>query len=143
MVSTTVAPSTRTPTIARTVVLLAAAVVVAGVSAGIVAFSAAAAGAGAFPPLMPAVYLTFVVLGLVAGYLGWRIVRARAPRPLALLRVLVPVLLVLSLLPDTILLLTGFIPGTTVTGAVALMLMHPIVVAVGVPVYQRLAPVTR
>jgi hypothetical protein len=68
-------------------------------------------------------------------------VRARVARPRAVLRVLVPVLLVLSFLPDVVLLVTGFIPGTTVTGAVALMLMHLTVAGVAVPVAQRLAPV--
>ncbi len=144
MVSSPVAPSTtRTQSRARTVLLLVAGAVVAGIANSIVAFSALAAGARAdFSPLLPAVYLPFTVLGLLAGYLGWRIVRARATQPLRVLRVLVPVLFVLSFLPDTVLLLTGFIPGATPNGVVALMLIHPIVVAVGVPLYQRLAPVT-
>src|SRR6187402_1770159 len=132
MVSTAVASPARTASVARTVLLLAAAVAVAGVSAAAVAAAALAVDPHAgFPPLMPQVYLGFVVLGVLAGYLGWRLVRARVRRPLTVLRVLVPVLLVLSLVPDTLLLFTGFIPGTTATGAVALMLMHPIVVAVG------------
>ena len=129
----------------RTVVVLTltAAAIVAIVANSIVAVVALAAGANpAFSPLMLDVYGPFTVLGLVAGYVGWRIVR-RSSRALELLRVLVPVLLVLSFIPDTVSLLIGFIPGTTVTGFVALMIMHPIVVAVGVPVYQRLAPVRR
>jgi len=40
-----------------------------------------------------------------------------------------------------VLMATGFIPGTTVTGVVALMLMHLVVAGVTVPVSQRLAPV--
>jgi hypothetical protein len=67
------------------------------------------------------------------------LVRARARRPRTLLTVLVPVLLVLSLVPDVMLLVTGFIPGTTTTGAIALMLMHPTVVAVTVPVMNAIA----
>ena len=120
---------------------LAVAAVVAVVANSIVALAGLAAGANsAFAPLMLAVYGPFTILGIVAGYVGWRVVR-RSSRALLLLRVLVPVLLVLSFVPDAVSLLLGFIPGTTVTGFVALMIMHPIVVAVGVPVYQRLAPV--
>ena len=33
-----------------------------------------------------------------------------------------------------------FIPGTTLTGALALGLMHAVVAAVAVPVYLRIAP---
>jgi hypothetical protein len=55
--------------------------------------------------------------------------------------VLVPVLAVMSFVPDTVLAITGFIPGTTLTGVVALMLMHLVVVAIAVPLCARLAPV--
>ncbi len=142
MVTATSIPRRTTAGRAVTVLLLVAAVVVAGAINTVVAFGALAAGADAsFAPLMPAVYLPFTLLGVAAGYLGWRIVRARAAHPLRALRVLVPVLLLASLIPDLVLLLTGFIPGTTVVGAVGLMLMHPVTVAVAVPVFQRLAPV--
>jgi hypothetical protein len=126
----------------RTAVLtLLAAVGVAVAASADIAFAAVGAGATAFPPLMPFVFGPFAAAGVLAAYAGWRIVRARVARPRAVLRVLVPVLLVLSFLPDVVLLLTGFIPGTTVTGAVALMLMHLTVAGVAVPVAQRLAPV--
>src|SRR5688572_19527709 len=115
-----------------TVLTLVAAVAAAVAAASVIAFAAIAAGATAFPPLMPYVYGPFAAIGLLAAYAGWRIVRRVAPNPRAVLRVLVPVLLVLSFIPDTVLLLTGFIPGTTTAGAVALMFMHVIVVAVAV-----------
>jgi hypothetical protein len=125
----------------RTVLLLLAGIVVAGAANAIVAATALAAGASsAFPPLMPAVFLAFTTVGLIAGYVGWRIVRRITPNSRRVLTWLVPIALVLSWTPDIVLMATGFIPGTTITGAVALMLMHPIVVAVGVPLYQRLAP---
>ncbi len=68
-------------------------------------------------------------------------VRRRARRPAVVLRVLVPVLTVLSFTPDTILALTGFIPGTSLTAVLALALMHLVVVALAVSVSARLAPV--
>jgi hypothetical protein len=126
----------------RVVLTLAAAAVVAVAANTVVSITAIAAGAKpSFLPLSLALYGTFTVLGLVAGYVGWRIIRSRARRPLAVLRVAVPVLAVLSLVPDTVNALVHFIPDTTVTGVVGLMIMHLVVVGVGVPVYQRLAPV--
>lgn len=143
--STQVRTSSRTPDARLTTVLtLAAAVVVAILANCVVAVAARAAGASpAFSPLALYVYGPFTALGLVAGYLGWRVVKRRSRDPLHALRVLVPVLLVLSFVPDTVSLIVGFIPGTSLTGFVALMIMHPIVVGVGVPVYQRLAPVSQ
>lgn len=126
----------------RTAVLLAGAVVVAGAANSVVALTAIAAGASpTYAPLMLPVYLAFTIVGVLAGYAGWRIIRSRAAQPARVLRVLVPVVLVLSWVPDVILAAVQFIPGTTLTGALALGLMHAVVVGVAVPVYARIAPV--
>jgi hypothetical protein len=131
-----------TASVPRTALLLAAAIAIAGIANSLIAIGALAAGASSsYSPLMPPVYLAFTVLGVLAGYLGWRIVRSRAARPARVLRVLVPAVLVLSWIPDVILAIVGFIPGTTVVGAIALGLMHAVVVAAAVPVYARVAPV--
>ena len=127
-----------------TVIVLAAGSLVAIAANTVIAFSALAAGASAtFSPLLPPVYGVFSVLGVVAAYFGWNIVRRRAKNPAATLRVLVPLLVVLSYVPDVILLVTGFIPGSSLTAVVALALMHLVVVGVAVPVAQRLSPVGR
>jgi Family of unknown function (DUF6069) len=126
---------------ARAAVVLAVAAVVAVLANSVIAFAAIAAGASAgFSPLVAYVYGPFTVVGLLAAYVGWRIIRRRAHRPATVLRVLVPVLSVLSFVPDTLLALTGFIPGTSVTAVVALVIMHLVVVAIAVPVSARLAP---
>ena len=105
------------------------------------AFGALALGATpGFAPLNPPVYLAFAVLGLLAGVAGWIVVTRRVRRPLRLLRVLVPALVVLSWIPDVILLATGFIPGASPLGVAALMLMHPVVAAAAVLVGRRIAP---
>lgn len=131
-----------TSAVPRTAILLAAAVAVAGIANTVIALVAVALGAsGSYAPLTPPVYLAFTVVGVVVGYLGWRLVRSRAGRPARVLRVLVPVVLVLSWIPDVILAIAQFIPGTSLTGALALGLMHAVVVAVAVPVYARIAPV--
>jgi hypothetical protein len=134
--------SARSAGTARTIALLAAGFVVAGIATSIIAAVVTALGAG-FMPLTPALYLPFVLVGLLGAYVGWRIIRARVFRPFAVLRVLVPVVLVLSFAPDVALLVLGFIPGATVLGGIALMTMHVVVAAVAVPVAQKLLPVGR
>jgi hypothetical protein len=127
---------------ARTVVVLIVGVVVTVIANSVIAIAAMAAGASsAFSPLAIYVYGPFTVIGFVVAYSGWLVVRRRALRPAAALRVLVPVLTVLSFAPDTILALTRFIPGTSLTAVVGLALMHLLVVAVAIPVSARLAPV--
>lgn len=139
---TTHAIPAQTASVPRTAVLLIAAIAVAGAANTIIAFTAIAVGASSsYAPLMPPVYLAFTILGVLAGYLGWRIIRSRVANPARVLTVLVPVVLVLSWVPDVILAIVQFIPGTTLTGALALGLMHAVVVAVAVPVYARIAPV--
>jgi hypothetical protein len=131
-------------TAGRTVVLVVAGIVIAGLATSVVALIATALGAAKeFSPLMPAVYLPFVAVGIVAAVVGWRIVRSRAAHPAAVLRVLVPVVLIASFIPDTILIVTRFIPGTTLLGGLSLSVMHLIVAAVAVPLAQRIAPVER
>ncbi len=135
------APASRLSAPAHVILLIAGAVVALGVDTGI-AFGALALGADpAFAPLTIVAFGPFTVIGYALAYFGWRIVRARAARPAALLRVLVPVLTVLSFTPDIVLLLTGFIPGASLTGAIALALMHLVVVAAVLLVAPRVAPV--
>jgi hypothetical protein len=138
----TASPATSSPTRVRTIAVLAAGAIVAILANSVIAAVALAAGASAdFSPLLIFVYAPFTVVGLIAAYAGWRIVRGRARRPAAVLRVIVPVLTVLSFAPDTILAVTGFIPGASLTAVVALGLMHLVVVGVAVPICVRLAPV--
>ncbi|MES2170301.1 MAG: DUF6069 family protein [Actinomycetota bacterium] len=121
--------------------LVGAGALVALAANSIVAIAAVAAGANAaFPPLMTALYGPFSVVGVVIAYLGWSIIRSRAAHPARVLRVLVPVLSVLSFVPDSVLLATGFIPGASPTAVVALMIMHVVVIGVAVPLSLRLAP---
>ena len=124
-----------------TAVVLVAGAVVAVAANAVIAFSAVAAGASTDFHPVAFVYIPFTVVGYFAAYLGWRTIRARSARPAAVLRVLVPVLTILSFIPDVAVLATGFIPGTSATAVIALALMHPVVVAVAVPVFLRVAPV--
>jgi hypothetical protein len=128
----------------RTIILVVVGIVIAGVATSIVALVAAVLGiAPGFAPLKPAVYLPFVAIGMIAAVVGWRIVGTRATHAAAVLRVLVPAALVASFIPDTLLIITRFIPGTTLLGGLSLSLMHVIVAVVAVATAQRVAPVRR
>ena len=140
-VTTTTIPPARTSAV-KTVLILAAAAVIAVGANTIVAIAAVAAGASSsFAPLTLVSYAPFTILGLAAASVGWRIVRARSARPRAMLRMLIPALTVLSFIPDAILLMTGFIPGSSAIAVAALATMHVIVVVVAVLANQRVAPV--
>ena len=93
-----------------------------------------------FQQLTLPVYGFLTVVGAVVGAIGWHLIATRSRNAAGVLRVLVPTVLVLSLIPDLILLVTGSQPGTTTAGVVALMLMHFGVAAAAVPAYRRFIP---
>ena len=90
-----------------------------------------------FRPLSLPVYGALTVLGAIIGAIGWRLVATRSRRATRLLTALVPAVLVLSLIPDTLLLASKSQPGTTGAGVLCLMLMHFGVAAAAVPAYRR------
>jgi len=138
----TATPATPTSTHVRTAAIIVVGILVAILANSVIAMAAHAAGASAdFSPLLVFVYAPFTVVGFLAAYVGWRIVRRRARHPIAALRILVPVLTVLSFVPDTVLAVTGFIPGASLTAVLSLGLMHLVVVAAAVPICVRLAPI--
>lgn len=129
------------PRAATAVLLVVAAVAATALALTGVAFGALALGADpGFAPLQPGPYLTFGVVGVLAALAGWVLIVRFVRHSARLLRVLVPVLVALSLIPDVVLLIVGFIPGTTPIGVGALMLMHLLVAVVAVVAGQRLAP---
>lgn len=93
-----------------------------------------------FSPLQPTGYVFFTVLGTFAGAQGWRLVRRFAHRPFETLRWLVPSVLLLSFIPDVILLSTDIQEGTTMARVLPLMLMHLVVAAIAIPIFRRFLP---
>jgi hypothetical protein len=81
-------------------------------------------------------YGPMTALGVVAGTAGWAIVRRRSARPRAVLRVLVPAVVVLSFIPDVVLLVTGTSPGNVI----GLWVMHVVVAVVTVATASRVLP---
>lgn len=72
----------------------------------------------------------FTVVAVVVGWIGWRIVETRAKDPHRLLRILVPVIVLVSLLPDLLLLVFPVIPETN--AQTVIVLMHLVVAACAV-----------
>lgn len=127
-----------TSTTTRAVLGLGAAAVVAMLVNAVIATLALALDAGAAPiGLTPAEYLGASVVGVLIATAGWALVRRFAARPAAVLRVLVPVVLLLTWIPDVAVLLGG----ATVVNAVALMLMHAVVATAAVVALRRVLPV--
>jgi hypothetical protein len=93
-----------------------------------------------FLPLTPGPIALWTVIGVLIGATGWRLIVNRSPRSSAVLRTLGPTVLVLSLIPDVALLVTGAMPGTTVTAVVSLMVMHVVTAAIAVTAYHRTMP---
>jgi hypothetical protein len=119
-----------------TALVLGAAIVVAIVINAIIAWVATALGAPAgYGPLSLPAQALFTIVGVVVGWVGWRLISARARNPRHVLRILVPLVVVLSLIPDLLLLAFPVIPGSTPAAVVALMLMHLVVAACAVSAY--------
>jgi uncharacterized protein DUF6069 len=94
-----------------------------------------------FQPLTLPVYGFLTVVGALVGAVGWHLIATRARHATRLLGWLVPTLLVLSLIPDLMLLADKSAqPGTTTAGVIALMLMHFGVAAAAVPAYRKFIP---
>jgi hypothetical protein len=137
--SATGAPSTPRSALAKAVVVSAACS--AAANAVIAALARGPLGvSSAFRPLTPPVFLMFTVIGAAVGAFGWRMITRRSQRPARLLRRLVPAVLVLSFIPDLLVLATKAMPGTSTTAVLTLMAMHIAVAAIAVLSYQRFLP---
>ena len=123
-------------------VAIAAAVVVGDLAS--TAIAAIAHGAGvdhAFAPLHFATYTALIVVAVIGGSIGWQLVRTRFANPKRVLARLVPLVLLLSFIPDILIGVTKKEIGTTWGGVVALMAMHIVVAAAAVASYWHLLPV--
>jgi hypothetical protein len=94
----------------------------------------------AFSPFRPSSYISLIVLGVAAGAAGWLTVRRRPDDPAAVLRVLAPAVLLLSLVPDVIVGAAKTMAGTTWAGVLGLMAMHLIIAALAVSTFAKALP---
>jgi hypothetical protein len=110
---------------------------------GTTVIAAIAHGVGvshSFTPLHPGSYIGFIVLGVLGGAVGWQLVRAKAHQPANLLRTLVPVVVILSFIPDIAIGITGTFHATW-GGVIALMAAHVVVAAAAVTSFATLLAV--
>lgn len=117
-----------------------AAIVLASIGNAAVSFVAQALGADpqAVEGLKPQGYVVLTAVGVVIAAFAWASIRKRAKDPARTLGNLVPIVVVLSFLVDVP---VFFLPGATIVGVVALMVMHVVVAAVAVPIFRRVLPV--
>ncbi len=80
----------------------------------------------------------FTIVGLVGAVVVFGLILRFARRPARLFRGVALVVLVISLVPDALMLFSGSMPGVTVAGAVTLMLKHVASWAVAVGVLTTL-----
>lgn len=115
-----------------------AAIVVGSLADAVLALLALAVGApDDFQPLMPGSYIFLTTVGVVAGAIGWAIIRKVSKDPEALLRWLVPTVVGVSFVPDFLLFGEG-----GAAGVVALLLMHVVVAVVAVFAYRKVMPLS-
>ena len=133
----TARPSGTTSTGAGIALSVAAAAVASAVVNTVISLIAQALGANAsmIMGLTPPLYIGFAVVGLLIGALAWSAVRAKASDPAAVLRRLVPVVVVISLIPDVLVAV-----GMSAVGGIALGLMHLVVATAGVLAFRRFLP---
>ena len=137
MSSTASAPVGIRSSTARAAFILTAAVALAiAVNAFVAAIAVALGAPETFGPLTFPAYALFTAIGVTAGWFGWVLVSRRARNPRRTLAILVPVVVLVSFVPDVLLLVFRFIPETTTVAALSLMLMHLVVAAVAVPAYR-------
>jgi hypothetical protein len=134
------APTTRSTPLTVAGGLVLAAVLAVAADAVVAAIAHGAGASHAFRPLQPATYGGLTVVGILAGAVGWALIRVRSSSPRRLLRTLVPAVLVLSFIPDVLVAASASMPGTSWGAVAALMGMHVLVAAVAIPVYVRVLP---
>ena len=93
-----------------------------------------------FQPLTPGPIVMWTILGALIGAAGWRLFVNRSADSRALLNKLVPTVVVLSFIPDVVLLATDAMPGTTTAAVLSLMFMHLVTAVIVVTAYRRSMP---
>ncbi|MEO6082370.1 MAG: DUF6069 family protein [Umezawaea sp.] len=117
-------------------IILAALACVAVNSAIAVLASAALPDGGVRMGLQLREYAPLTVVGILLGTLAWYAIRGRARKPRTVLRILVPVALLVSFVPDF-----GILnAGATLLNSLALIAMHLVVAAITLPTLIRVAP---
>jgi len=92
-----------------------------------------------FGPLTPSVPITFTFIGVLGAVIVFAIVGRFARRPIRLFRRIALAVLLISFVPDILLLVIGAMPGTTLPNVLTLVLMHVVAWAITVRLLTTLA----
>lgn len=136
-------PARKHPVTRATIILLVASALAVALNATIASVAIALGVGRGFPPLDWSKYGTFTIVGVLAGWIGWRLVQRLATRPARVLAVLVPAIALASFIPDVLLATLHFIPGGSIQATIALMSMHIVVIGIAVPAYALASPTQR
>jgi len=93
----------------------------------------------AFMPLTLMPPIVFTVVGVLGAVITYAVIGRRAAQPLAQFRRVALIALIVSFVPDLLMLITGFNPGTTLANVVVLALMHVVAWAIAVGMLTQLA----
>jgi len=93
----------------------------------------------AFIPLTLVVPIVFTLIGVLGAVIVYAMIGRVSRQPIRLFRRVALVTLVVSFIPDILMLITGFNPGTTAANVVVLILMHVVAWAIAVGMLTRLA----
>jgi len=135
-------PRPATPAAIAAALLIPIAVSVAAAAAITAIVRAVATIPSDFAPFKPSSYIGLIVVGIVAGAVGWLVVRRRAANAPGVMRFLVPAVVTLSFIPDVLIGVTKSEAGTTWTGVGGLMAMHLAVAVLAVVAFNRFLPLT-
>lgn len=92
----------------------------------------------AFLPLTLLPPIIFTVVGVLGAVIVYALAGRFARDPNPLFRRIALVALIVSFIPDILMLITGFNPGTTLANVLVLMLMHVVAWAITVELLTRL-----
>ena len=133
------AAAPRTSALAKVGIVLGVIVAASAVNAVIAQIALALGADSSFTPLTPGAYVFLTVIGVLLALAGWAVVRRASARPARVLRVLVPVVLLLSFIPDFV--IVPQMAGNSTTGLIALLVMHVTTAAIAVWGFARAFPV--
>jgi hypothetical protein len=81
----------------------------------------------------------FTIVGVLGAVIVYAVIGRFSRQPVRLFRRVALVTLVVSFIPDILMLITGFNPGTTAANVAVLILMHVVAWAITVGMLTRLA----
>jgi hypothetical protein len=93
----------------------------------------------AFMPLSLMPPIIFTIVGVLGAVIVFALVARFARNPIPLFQRIALITLVVTFIPDILMLITGFNPGTNLANVLALMLMHVVAWAITVGMLTRLS----